>query len=1701
MLLRTRILAVCMAVCLVFSSTPIVAFGAEVADQAPKATPQVLPEAEEPDPAPDPAPEASPAISPSNEAPDPAPDAAPDPVSDPTQDAANPAPLSAAVPVENNASPASRTSNIRSGVCGTCEWNIDWSGNIVVGPGELGADEALGEARYPWIYYKNSDSMTISMKQGVKATGSLANLFANVPAHKIDLSGLDTSGVTDMSGMFAGCYNLFWVVFSEAFDTSNVTNMASMFAGCTNMGYQDSSKDKDSFKFPLSFNTSNVTDMSSMFEGCRYMSSYRTFDVNKSFITSNVTNMSSMFKDCERLKNLDFLEKFDTSQVTDMSSMFSGCEKIDSLDSFVHLNLNKVVKVDNLFNACPLIVSIPRSIFTGSNAPAGPLPNQGIFGGLHDMCATVYAGVVLEHYNWETDKRTLIQADGSCGTCMWRFDGVDTIVVQAGEFDIDANLKNFPWKHSKLKNKVKHVVFNDGAVAKGSLIELFLGCDQLQSVDFTGLDTTEVVTIESMFSGCSQLVSIEGFDALNLGKVTNLDNLFINCPSLANIPDNLFTGVNKPATTVPSMGLFSVGEPYDGANLLATTYRGEGLAHYKWEDDHRRLWCNVVFEADGVPFASAQVNLDETVAEPAGVPQAPYGFAFAEWFADKECTLAWDFNTAVGGDMTLYAGWKPVEYPVTFFANDGSAKQHVETFTYDVQKALPGLAFARDGYYLSGWSTNPSATTSEYAENEFVTNPLFDEADRVFYAVWRPNAYTVIFNANDHSYRTASQKFVYDVQEPLDANTFDRTGYDFVSWNTQADGTGIAYADGELVTSLATSGDVNLYAQWEPHEYGVVFDAQGGLGTMASLTLTYDALPVSLPLNTFERLGYTFAGWNTSPDGTGDAYIDGARVRNLVPEGQAVLYAQWTPNEFAVSFDANGGIGTMPSQVFTYDAPQALAAQTFEREGYTFAGWALSEAGPIAYTDTQVVTNPLFEAGSRTLYAIWKPNTYSVVFDAQGGTGTMSDLSLVYDDDAVKLPAHAFTRFGYTFAGWNTTPDGMGVLYDDQASVRNLATSGTTTLYAQWTPNHYVVAFNPHGGIGSMDPQEFVFDAPPTSLSRNMFTRTGYTFFCWTINESGTGPLFGDGQPVQNIAPSGTTVLYAQWAPITYTVVFNANDGSGAQTQQAFVYNEAGKQLAPNTFERPGYTFKGWATSASGKVAYHNAEAVLNLCATQGELFPLYAVWEPNQYTIAFDANGADGHMASMAFVYDEPQSLPYNRFERTGYHFTGWNTKSDGSGEALVDGARVSALTTSGEVVLYAQWEVNHYTVSFDSQGGSLVDSQSVAYGMPALRPADPVREGYGFLGWFANPYSLTPYSFEAPISSSIVLQARWIGNPYTLAFDANGGEGSMDDAGFVFGTAQALPKSTFTCDEAHHFAGWNTSADGTGVAYADEQLVADVVASGLATLYAQWEINAYPVEFSTGGGTEIAPREVVHGALALKPEDPTRRGYTFNGWFTDEACTQAFDFEAPVQGALQLWAGWTPNVYELSFNVNIEGAEGPKMVNFTYTFGQPIHLPKNTLAKKGYRFAGWNTRPDGTGRHFGDGAIISNLLPAEEEEPALEADSAASIESETESASLKPMCMASAQPVLRQMSHDAAAATPSYAIKRPITITLYAQWERLSQANLDKASSSLDTQNRLAATGDAPWLAFALAALGISSVLIVVAAALVRRHHKLKH
>ena len=141
-----------------------------------------------------------------------------------------------------------------------------------------------------------------------------------------------------------------------------------------------------------------------------------------------------------------------------------------------------------------------------------------------------------------------------------------------------------------------------------------------------------------------------------------------------------------------------------------------------------------------------------------------------------------------------------------------------------------------------------------------------------------------------------------------------------------------------------------------------------------------------------------------------------------------------------VTFDANGGTGTMAPE--TGSAPAALTANAFTRTGYTFAGWNTAADGSgTAYADT--ASYPF--SASVTLYAQWTALTYTVTFDANGGTGTMAPET---GSAPAALTANAFTRTGYSFAGWNTAADGSGTAYADTASY---PFSASVTLYAQWT--------------------------------------------------------------------------------------------------------------------------------------------------------------------------------------------------------------------------------------------------------------------------------------------------------------------------------------------------------------------------------------------------------------------------------------------------------------------------------------------------------------------------------------------------------------------------------------------------------------------------------------------------------------------------
>ena len=244
------------------------------------------------------------------------------------------------------------------------------------------------------------------------------------------------------------------------------------------------------------------------------------------------------------------------------------------------------------------------------------------------------------------------------------------------------------------------------------------------------------------------------------------------------------------------------------------------------------------------------------------------------------------------------------------------------------------------------------------------------------------------------------------------------------------------------------------------------------------------------------------------------------------------------------------------------------------------------------------------------------PISYTVKFNANGGSGTMANQNFTYGT-AKSLSANAFTRTGYTFAGWAASANGA-TTYTDEQSVVNLASNdgATVNLFAKWTPNTYKVGFYGNGAdnAGAMHGQKFTYDVPQT-LSKNIYYRTGYVFREWGSADWGGSSHWSDEQEVVNLSPiqDRWISMYALWDPISYTVRFNKNasDAMGTIANQSFTYGTA-QTLTANAFTRSGYTFAGWATSVLGEKAYDDRQSVSNLAATAGAMVDLYAVWTPD---------------------------------------------------------------------------------------------------------------------------------------------------------------------------------------------------------------------------------------------------------------------------------------------------------------------------------------------------------------------------------------------------------------------------------------------------------------------------------------------------------
>lgn len=261
-------------------------------------------------------------------------------------------------------------------------------------------------------------------------------------------------------------------------------------------------------------------------------------------------------------------------------------------------------------------------------------------------------------------------------------------------------------------------------------------------------------------------------------------------------------------------------------------------------------------------------------------------------------------------------------------------------------------------------------------------------------------------------------------------------------------------------------------------------------------------------------------------------------------------------------------------------------------------------------------------------------------------------------------------------------------------------------------------------------------------------------------------------------------------------------------------------------------------------------------------------------FTLTYEPNGGvvtakeDGRvLTSEGRIEDSPLFDDIN-VTRDGYTFTGWYQDS-----ALTKPVTTNVMPMSN-LTVYAGWNINSYTVSFDANGGSAVAPQSVVYGQTASVPEQPTRENYRFLGWYTDPEFTNEWDSTVPVSGDMTIYAKWIYNEYTVTFDANGGTGSTS-AKVLYGSTATAPAVSRT---GYSLSGWYTDSACTNAWDINTKTVTEDV-----TLYAGWTANSYKVTFNANGGSVgTSSKTVTYASTYGTLPTPSRTGYTFDGWYS---------------------------------------------------------------------------------------------------------------------------------------------------------------------------------------------------------------------------
>ena len=795
------------------------------------------------------------------------------------------------------------------------------------------------------------------------------------------------------------------------------------------------------------------------------------------------------------------------------------------------------------------------------------------------------------------------------------------------------------------------------------------------------------------------------------------------------------------------------------------------------------------------------------------------------------------------------------------------------------------------------------------------------------------------------SWITVSRSSTYVYKISVSANTGDYRSETNV----------VKLVDGSNTTYYTVKQDAGRFL--------VTFNANGGTGGPGSQYKTYGAsITISGTLPT--RSGYTFLGWSASSTATSPTYYAGGTYSDL---SSSSLYAVWQRNTCLVTLHANGGTlnsyGTGTHSYYVYQYDTTILSETASRTGFTFLGWSTSSTATSPSYSASNYTYVSISSGT-TFYAVWQRNTYTLTFNAVGGTCSESSRPVQYAYAFGALPTP--TRSGYTFLGWFTASSG-----GTQVSSATTMGAASRTIYAQWSRNTCTVTLSANGTGALLDYfntstySYSVYQNDNTTLTTTA-SRTGFAFLGWSKSSTATSATYTPNPNIQ-IPITASTTFYAVWQRNNYTLTFNAVGGTCSESSRTVAYQAAFGTLP--TPLRSGYTFNGWYTASSGGTKVSSATTMGAASQT------IYAQWTRNTCTVTLNANGSgallDGFNTG-TYSYSAYQNDTITltaTASRPGYSFLGWSTTSTATTATYTPNPNIQIPVTAN-MTFYAVWAC---TVRLDANAddakldyfNTRTHAYSVTPNSTITLTATANRPGYNFLGWStsstATTATYTPNpNIQIPITGNTTFYAVW---ECTVKLDANADDAKLDYFNTRTYTYSVTPNSMITLTATasrpgYSFLGWSKSQTATTAAYTPNPNIQIPITSN-TTFYAVWA-KQYTLSFNVMGGecsetSRFVTPGYAYGTLPI----PTKSGYHFMGWYTtSNGGTIVTATAMMAETDVEIYALWG---YRVTFDANKKGeAILDDFHTEKYSFNV---LPNSTItitataSRPGYAFVCWST------------------------------------------------------------------------------------------------------------------------------------------------